>query len=47
MQLYRRKFDYYEYMDVIKGYRPTEEKEYREMYEEKAVYYETIPFSEK
>ena len=40
-------FDYYEYMDVIKGYRPTEEKEYREMYEEKAVYYETIPFSEK
>ena len=40
-------FDYYEYMDVIKGYRPTEEKGYREMYEEKAVYYETIPFSEK
>ena len=40
-------FDYYEYMDAIKGYRPTEEKEYREMYEEKAVYYETIPFSEK
>ena len=40
-------FDYYEYMDVIKGYRPTEEKGYRELYEEKAVYYETIPFSEK
>ena len=40
-------FDYYEYMNVIKGYRPTEEKGYRERYEEKAVYYETIPFSEK
>ena len=40
-------FDYYEYMNVINGYRPTEEKGYRERYEEKAVYYETIPFSEK
>ena len=40
-------FDYFEYMDVIKGYRPTEDKGYREMYEEKAVYYETISFSEK
>lgn len=40
-------FDYYDYMDEIKGYRPTEEMGYREMYEENAVYYETLSFSEK
>ena len=40
-------FDYYEYMDEIKGYRPTEEKGYREMYEEKAVYYESVSFLEE
>ena len=40
-------FDYYEYMDEIKGYRPTKEKGYQKMYEEKAVYYETISFAEK
>ena len=39
--------DYYEYMDEIKGYRPTKEKGYQKMYEEKAVYYETISFAEK
>lgn len=40
-------FDYYEYMDEIKGYRPTKEKGYQKKYEEKAVYYETLSFSEK
>lgn len=40
-------FDYYEYMDEIKGYRPTEEKGYREMYEEKALYYESVCFWEE
>ena len=40
-------FDYFAYMDEIKGYRPTEEKGYREMYEEKAVYYEKVSFLEE
>lgn len=39
-------FDYFEYMDEIKGYRPTEEKGYREMYEEKAIYQEKVTFDE-
>lgn len=37
-------FDYCEYMDEIKGYRSTKEKSYRELYDERAVFSETVKF---